>query len=334
MMCVAWFDCEMATLRVEGPPASLELFDWLLKSRKLPSQPQTLKTINISIREDRSEISPLKKSVAELALESGQKLKVVEQEDAVFAAYHDNGASVAFLRSGDAIVYGVGSRNAENPEIAELILMALDHAITAMGQSFVHAACLEVPDGSSAMLLHAASGTGKTTTSMALIKEGYRIISDDAAVLKHQKETDQVMAWGVPRAPKVHVNTIRELPFLAEYSDARNSDKAGEQFLDRNALIDAQFFKDSKALPVSAVVSLSRDTTRPASIVKVSAFDAVNDLLEDNLSAVNGRLIPNHEDRLTAYANLARHCSCYRVNINATPTLTANMIASLIAQDN
>ena len=87
--------------------------------------------------------------------------------------------------------------------------------LTDAGHCVVHAACLEKPtrDGAGSILVVAPSGTGKSTTALALTDAGWRLMGDDITVLT--QTPDGVRAWGFPRFCNVRRPTLALLPWLA-----------------------------------------------------------------------------------------------------------------------
>jgi len=96
------------------------------------------------------------------------------------------------------------------------LTMLLCDGLTDAGHCVVHAACLErtTPAGTGAILVVAPSGTGKSTTALALTGAGWRLMGDDITVLTRTPEG--VRAWGFPRFCNVRRPTLGLLPWLAE----------------------------------------------------------------------------------------------------------------------
>jgi hypothetical protein len=91
-------------------------------------------------------------------------------------------------------------------------MLLLDFALGAFGQELVHAACLINPRTGRAILVFAPSGSGKTSTAIALSRGGFRIMTDDASVVRASDAIAE--AWGLPRALKVHRRTAELMPWL------------------------------------------------------------------------------------------------------------------------
>ena len=61
----------------------------------------------------------------------------------------------------------------------------IDEILTERNQFLLHAACLVRPESDEAIALFAPSGTGKTTTALALAGNGLALATDDAVVLQN-----------------------------------------------------------------------------------------------------------------------------------------------------
>jgi hypothetical protein len=81
-------------------------------------------------------------------------------------------------------------------------MLVLDLTLLAGGQHLVHGASLLRPATGGAILVCGPSGRGKTTTSIALARGGFGLMTDDASVLT--LDGGRVRVWGMPRALKVH----------------------------------------------------------------------------------------------------------------------------------
>lgn len=106
----------------------------------------------------------------------------------------------------------------------------------------LHAACLAVPGPrQQCILLSGVSGAGKSTTSLALARDGLPILADDAVFLvqRHVDGRSVQRLWGLPRPCKVHRNTIemldwlktterRQIPDSEEFSVAMHQLPAGD----------------------------------------------------------------------------------------------------------
>ncbi|MEO0543141.1 MAG: hypothetical protein AAFY99_04905 [Pseudomonadota bacterium] len=323
------FDIETATLSVSGFSKEPTVIERLLGPRRVTVERSDQPVVEIRFCEPK-EIAGSRTAQFEIPIIDGPNLLVFDRtpdrlvvgiDESLVLELHQNGLSKLFVEP---------DRLAFDDDVSDLIIFGLDNALAMTRQSLFHAACLVSPDQQSSILLHAPSGTGKTTTAFALVSIGYKIAGDDATAVRYEAKSERMLAWGIPRAPKVHQYTVNTLPFLAPFFDPTAADRNGEQFLDRQALVKADIFHEARSLPVSAVISLSRNGNSAASIERVEPLDALQDLLDDNISAFGGKLMPNDDLKLTNYSALAKCASGYRANLSEAPEPMANMIAETL----
>ena len=205
---------------------------------------------------------------------------------------------------------------------------ALDHILGAAGHVMVHAACLETPDGNGRLVLHAPSGTGKTTTALALTDAGYRLCTDDATILTPTAD-GRVLVRGVPRPIKVHRKTERLFSWLGAMTDPAKWDEHGEQWVSRKALASKGCLAPDDARPVVAVMALRR-TGLPMQMTALNGADALTEIIEDNINLGSAGLFPGHEERLDIYSRMLASAACYRLDINGPPGDVAALIDAAV----
>ncbi|MEO1703602.1 MAG: hypothetical protein AAFR71_16270 [Pseudomonadota bacterium] len=218
--------------------------------------------------------------------------------------------------------------------VKNAIIFALSHTMTGLGGNLLHAACLMTPDRESVIVVQAPSGTGKTTTSMALALNGFAVTGDDTtSLIRETSENGSITAWGVPRAAKVHRKTVAMLPGLAALVCDTKWNHEDEQAIERNALIEAGLGAiTERALPIKAVISLAKpenDADIEPSLTM--PIDALTKLLEDNLSAGAEGFFPTHDDLFTTLSELVAKVPTLRVPVNGSPKDVATRIASCVA---
>jgi hypothetical protein len=101
--------------------------------------------------------------------------------------------------------------------VAQYFLMPLlCEGLIQAGHSPVHAACLEVSSAGQprSVLIVAKSGTGKSTTALALANSGWKLLGDDLALICGGE--GRLTAWGFPRMVHVRRPSLELLPWLNE----------------------------------------------------------------------------------------------------------------------
>lgn len=179
-----------------------------------------------------------------------------------------------------------------------LAFWLIDEMMIGGGRQLVHAACL-ARDGGDAILIFAASGTGKTTTALALARNGYALVGDDAAVLEFRNGRPWV--WGLPRPVNLHRRTATMLPWLSSQSW---SDKDPDER--RLPLSSATLFAvcaPSVARPCGGVVLLRSPGAGESEAAPLARPEALVEIAADNVRLAPGGL---DEDGASLFEDLAR----------------------------
>ncbi|WP_439574735.1 hypothetical protein [Phreatobacter sp.] len=190
-----------------------------------------------------------------------------------------------------------------------MVPIAVEFALDLEDQQVVHAAGLSLPDEAGMILVSAPSGTGKTTTALALARCGFALAADDIVVLR--RTGNAVVAMGLPRALHVHRDTAAMLPWLAlrpQWNDQ------GEQMVPRRALSPAVSLED-RVLPVRRLVLLQRGPC--ADIQPLSAADMLVALASDNVRGSASGLTPLQHRRYAMLADLVRSVPACRLTVAA-----------------
>lgn len=181
-------------------------------------------------------------------------------------------------------------------------IAAIEAAADNAGHVMMHAAALTLPGERRCILIHAPSGTGKTTTSLMLVRAGFGLCSDDAIFLC--PHDGGFAAWGFPSALKVHRNTPTFAPWLAPALTAA-WDKEDEQALTRASLAAYGRVEDYEPRPVAALFRLARSPGEETEIVPVGRTDILMSLATDNVSVGVAGMPPVQKRRFETLARLA-----------------------------
>lgn len=189
-------------------------------------------------------------------------------------------------------------------------LFILDAALESDGQYMVHGACMVRASTGGAVLICAPSGTGKTTTAMALSRGGYAIVTDDASVLCFAE--GRPLLWGLPRALKVHRRTAALLPWLGPLPG--EWDENDEQPLALAALAAHAGVARNTPRPLDAVILLDPPNGAAHRIVHAPRSEVLFAMASDNVSwYANG--LPARGARLfTALADAVSARGTYRLS--------------------
>jgi len=208
-------------------------------------------------------------------------------------------------------------------------MLALDAAIDASGQFMLHAAGLTLPGSESQVLVFAQSGTGKTTTSLALADSGFGLCTDDSMVIR--LDGSAATGWGLPRDLKVHHNTAEMMPWLKPYLKGKWNDE-GEQAVTRAALSDRIRVETAARRPVAGVFFLQRGDAVKSVAAPLSQTDTLVSLAADNVRTGRTGLLASHRRRFASLAGLASSVPTFAVTVGSDPRSIAPAILEAIGQ--
>jgi hypothetical protein len=188
-------------------------------------------------------------------------------------------------------------------------------ALEAKGRQIVHGASLGRPDGAGAVLICAPSGYGKTTTTLALARSGWRMFGDDLAIFIPAGDGPPLIG-GLPNRLRIHRNTLALLPWLGPLPDNWNA--AGEQAVTIDSLAGRIDVVRAKPALLSAIVMIgpraANHRVRP-----MSRAEALVMLAKDNVSYTAHNVRPWHQRQYAAFADAIRKCPVFE--LNAGPAL-------------
>jgi hypothetical protein len=206
-------------------------------------------------------------------------------------------------------------------------MLVLDAALDAGGQHMLHTAGLTLPDSDAVVLIHAPSGTGKTTTSLALATQGFGLCSDDAMIVN--VASGKVVAWGLPRAVKIHRKTAEMIPQVAPCL-GQTWDRNGEQPVSLERLAGIVRVENASARPVAALLHLARSADSQTRLVAMARTDAMVALAVDNVRTGMTGLLPMQKRRLATIAGLVNSVPTFRLEVGARPADAATLISAAL----
>ncbi|MBA1139800.1 phosphoenolpyruvate carboxykinase (ATP) [Mesorhizobium neociceri] len=210
-----------------------------------------------------------------------------------------------------------------------LLMMVLDAALDAGGQHMLHTAGLTLPGREVLVLIHAPSGTGKSTTSLALASQGFGLCSDDVMILK-LASGGGITAWGLPRKVKVHRHTAAMLPFVAPCLGDK-WDANGEQAVSLERLAEIIRIEETADRPVAALLHLARSPDAQTRLVPMARTDAMVALAADNVRTGMTGLLPAQKRRMATIAMLVKAVPTFTLEVGANPTEASTLIRAALA---
>ncbi|AZO10039.1 MULTISPECIES: serine kinase [unclassified Mesorhizobium] len=208
-------------------------------------------------------------------------------------------------------------------------MLALDAALDAGSQHMLHTAGLTLPDRDGVILIHAPSGTGKSTTSLALTSQGFGLCSDDAMIV--DAASSAPLAWGLPRAAKIHRNTAAMLPFVLPCLGGQ-WDGNGEQAVSLERLKEIIRIEDAGARPVAALLHLARAADGQTRLIPMARTDAMVALAADNVRTGMTGLLAMQKRRMATIAALVKAVPTFTLEVGASPADAAALILAALAR--
>ncbi|UVK39146.1 serine kinase [Mesorhizobium sp. AR10] len=209
-----------------------------------------------------------------------------------------------------------------------LWMLVLDAALDAGGQHMLHTAGLTLPDSDALVLIHAPSGTGKTTTSLALASQGFGLCSDDAMILNFA--SGKAVAWGLPRHVKIHRKTAEMVPLVSPCLGP-SWDRNGEQAVSLERLREIVRVEDSGPRPIAALLHLARSADDQNRLVAMARTDAMVALAADNVRTGMTGLLPLQKRRLETIVRLVSTVPTFTLEVGPRPADAAALIRSALA---
>ncbi len=208
------------------------------------------------------------------------------------ATLYDDGEGRIFVAPGHFRIAQQRGRRATDIAVApagwksisgSAVFWMLDRVLLEFDHHLLHGACLLRPDRSGAIALFAPSGTGKTTTALALARAGLALAGDDALVLRN---TDAgPLLWGIPRKLRVHRKTAAMMPWLAPSLVPFTQD---EQSVTREAVAGAIDIAAPVRCPAIGAIMLRMPNADGNRIDAISKVDAVSHITTDNVRRAPG----------------------------------------------
>jgi hypothetical protein len=246
-------------------------------------------------------------------------------------AYQDGDRTLLdFHERGVLLIEAPGSRvegylvdpEAMHPHIrAGYILSALAEILRQRGIYPLHAAALE--KGGRGVLISGASGRGKTTSCIALLRDGYRCLSDDHPLLRVNGSGAELLSFPV----KIDV-TEQSIQFFPELRSARESLCRG---IRKRYFFADQFYPDATADACEpAVILFPEVIDEPASRLEpLSRTHALEELLREANLPVDREVARR---QFLALSRLVERTTCYRLRFGEDVLALPRLVDSVLEQ--
>ncbi|MGO9948131.1 MAG: hypothetical protein ACLPWG_14925 [Steroidobacteraceae bacterium] len=202
----------------------------------------------------------------------------------------------------------------------------IDEILAARNRHLLHGACLVKAETDQAIALFAPSGTGKTTTALALARNGLGLAGDDALVLHNAKNASYV--WGIPRAIKVSRRTADMLPWLAPVLAPHKQDEQALRFGDLEPIVKSASTARRRC---AAIVVLMKPNGIGHRAEMIAKADALTHIVADNIRRAPTGVDVKGQAAFAAIARLVRRTPTIILSVGPDPcSLTPELILSAI----
>ncbi|MEO8494058.1 MAG: hypothetical protein ABI614_03240, partial [Planctomycetota bacterium] len=196
--------------------------------------------------------------------------------------------------------------------VGYFLMPLLCEGLIQAGHSPIHAASLAVSCGGEtrSVLIVAKSGTGKSTTALALANAGWQLMGDDLTLLSHDEE--QLTTWGFPRMCHVRRPTLALLPWLNELPLAPTS-LEGTFDLPLEALGGRACAP--QPLEPALIVVLDRPNPVAHRLESLDRATALASLAEENVQPIEGCGDANAQTAFARFAALVQQTPAVRLSV-------------------
>jgi hypothetical protein len=264
-------------------------------------------------------------------------------EDRIFEGPLPEGLPAIMIQKGDERVLVVPAhfamsfqRNARKTEIrfvpgkesglgGTAAFWLLDNVLAAHGRHLLHGALLVDPTTDKSIALWAPSGTGKSTTTLALARAGLHLAGDDALVLDASTRAGGL--WAIPRKIKVHRQTAALLPWLGPI--LANSWTADEQALDLGALSPLVALATPKPRQAELLIALQPPNNNDHVVAAITKPEALVAIARDNLRTAPGGVDADDAAALAALAGLIARTRVISLSVGPNPSTLSRALLGL-----
>ena len=182
----------------------------------------------------------------------------------------------------------------------------INEILAACHRYLLHGACLVKTKTNEAFALFAPSGTGKTTTALALARNGLGVAGDDALVL--ESDTDGFYVWGIPRPIKVHHRSADLLPWLQPVLKNWEADEQAIRLGDLKQIVTVASASRRRC---AEVIVLARPNMGGHWAEAITKTETLIRILTDNLRIAPAGLDADGQAAFAAISGSTRHAWCH-----------------------
>jgi hypothetical protein len=201
----------------------------------------------------------------------------------------------------------------------------LGEVLAAHDRHMLHGALLVDPASERSIAIFAPSGTGKTTTALALARAGFCLAGDDALVLDASEGKHGL--WAIPRKINIHRRTAALLPWLDPVLTDAWVDE--EQSLNLAALSSLVAPTGHQRRPAGLIIALMPPNQNDHRVAAITKPDALAAIAHDNLRIAPGGVDADNTAALKALAGLIADTSVVSLSVGPDPGSLSRAIIGL-----
>ncbi|PWV99901.1 hypothetical protein DFR52_103100 [Hoeflea marina] len=240
------------------------------------------------------------------------------EESVVVKIEHTEGSATAHVMAGgDAALF------------SSALMFILDAALLAAGQQLVHGACLVDQRSQRAALICVPSGGGKTTTSMAMARDGFSLMTDDASVLI--PNAGRPLVWGLPRPLKVHRYTADLLSWIGPLPDTW--DENGEQGIPLARIADRISVMAPQPVELGAVFLLGPRSSGDHAVTRLPKPEMLIAIAHDNVAFRAAGMTPRALRRFGELGGMVADVPTFQISAGRELASLPAMVAAAMNED-
>jgi hypothetical protein len=165
-----------------------------------------------------------------------------------------------------------------------------------------------------AVLFVGTSGSGKTTTGLSVLANGWHFLANDVSVLRLQPEG--VLAFPAPGCFNIHPNTLQLLPNLA-INPAAFNEVYGKYEVPVDELVSFSGGEGKRPFPVRAICLLQQQSSFAHEIQLLSPAIALAQIMEESIDRWDTQTFAAHVELLE---QVVEQSACYQLKLGRDVT--------------
>lgn len=191
--------------------------------------------------------------------------------------------------------------------LEDVTMFALAPFLRRNGSFLMHA--FSAATKNEAVLFVGTSGSGKTTTGLSVVANGWHFLANDVSVLRPQAEG--ILAFPAPGCFNIHPNTLKLLPNLALDSAAFN-EVYGKYEIPVDELVSFLGGEGKRPFPVRAICLLQQQPSFSHEILPLSPAIALAQIMEESIDRWDTQTFDAHIEVLE---QVVRQAACYQLRL-------------------